>query len=100
MEVVIYGGCLQAVLSHCPTDKGSRGGVDLGSVWGLFGPFSPVLPTSPPEKQKQKSGVLLAGPVLKWKDLNTWSLSVNNSFRGSLRCHIRLPSSVRELESV
>ena len=60
----------------CPTEEASPSAADVGSVCEFVCLSSPP-PLTSPLNQKEKSGIVLAGTVLKWKDKSVSYLSTH-----------------------
>ena len=67
----------------CPTEEASPSAGDVGSVCEFVCLFSPPPLTSPLNK-KEKSGIVLAGTVLKWKDKRVSYLSTHSGEVGGV----------------
>lgn len=67
----------------CPIEEASPSTGDLGSVCEFVRLFSPPPLTSPLNK-KEKSGIVLAGTILKWKYQSVSYLSTHSGEVGGV----------------
>lgn len=67
----------------CPTEEASPSTGDLGTVCEFVCLFSPPPLTSPLSK-KEKSGIVLAGTILKWKAKSVSYLSTHSGEVGGV----------------